>query len=576
MRRPFVALGAEYEQTAGGQRLRLHRFDLRLDFDARGALGFGRRIIAKPAMLGAPFGQSHVEIAAELNVRTAAGHVGGDGDRAGHAGVGDDEGFLLVIARVEHAVRQADDGLAVVFPTVGLEQFGKLLRLLDRHRADQDRLAAAMAVLDLGDDRTVLFRRRTINLVVVVPTHDRSVGRDLGDIHLVDVEEFLRLGGGGAGHARELVIQAEVVLDGDRRQRLVLGLDGGAFLGLDGLVEALRQPPSMHHAAGELVDQHHLAVADDVVLVPLVEDVGAQRLIDVMDDGDVGRVIQAGRSVGEVPGRLQRFLDRLGTVLGEQRLLLLLVVLEGVGILDHLLNDQIDRPVEIRAVLGRTGNDQRRTRLVDQDRVDFVDDREMVTALDHLTGVVDEIVAQIVEAELVVGAVGDVRGVGALALALGQAVDDHAHLEAEEAIDTAHPLGVARGEVVVDGDQVHALAGERVQIDRQGGDQGLAFAGAHLGDAALMQHHPADHLHVVVPLTKRAPGRFTHHGEGFVHQIIETFAGGETRLEGAGSGAQIIVGQGRDLRLQRIDLGHAGHHRLDLAVVGRAENLLEC
>src|SRR5690606_41354816 len=47
---------------------------------------------------------------------------------------------------------------------------------------------------------------------------------------LVDVAELLRLGGGGAGHARQLGVEAEVVLDGDRGQRLVLGLDLGAFL----------------------------------------------------------------------------------------------------------------------------------------------------------------------------------------------------------------------------------------------------------------------------------------------------------------------------------------------------------
>ncbi len=44
---------------------------------------------------------AHFEIAAELDVGAAAGHVGGDGDGAGHAGIGDDVGFLLVIAGVE-------------------------------------------------------------------------------------------------------------------------------------------------------------------------------------------------------------------------------------------------------------------------------------------------------------------------------------------------------------------------------------------------------------------------------------------------------------------------------------------
>ena len=43
--------------------------------------------------------------------------------------------------------------------------------------------------------------------------------------------------------------------------------------------------------------------------------------------------------------------------------------------------------------------------------VHFVDDGEVVAALDHLFGRIFHIVAEIVEAELVVGAVGDVGGV---------------------------------------------------------------------------------------------------------------------------------------------------------------------
>ena len=51
-----------------------------------------------------PVAQPEFDVAAKLNVGAAAGHVGRDRHRAGHAGLGDDLGFLLVIARVEHLV----------------------------------------------------------------------------------------------------------------------------------------------------------------------------------------------------------------------------------------------------------------------------------------------------------------------------------------------------------------------------------------------------------------------------------------------------------------------------------------
>src|ERR1700735_4898214 len=48
-----------------------------------------------------------VDVAAQHDVGTAAGHVGGDRDGAAAAGLGDDAGFLLVVLRVEHVVRDA-------------------------------------------------------------------------------------------------------------------------------------------------------------------------------------------------------------------------------------------------------------------------------------------------------------------------------------------------------------------------------------------------------------------------------------------------------------------------------------
>ncbi len=104
--------------------------------------------------------------------------------------------------------------------------------------------------------------------------------------------ELVGLGERRAGHAGELLVHAEVVLEGDRGQRLVLRLDRLVLLGLERLVQAFRIAPARHHAAGELVDDDDLAVADDVVLVALEQLVGAQRLVDVVHDGDVLDVVE--------------------------------------------------------------------------------------------------------------------------------------------------------------------------------------------------------------------------------------------------------------------------------------------
>ena len=93
----FDALGGlDLDHVFGLQHDLAEAFDVGLDpLDLGGLLGLVGDI-------GGLVQDPHFERAAELDVGTAAGHVGRDRDRAGHAGFGDDIGFLFVEARVQH------------------------------------------------------------------------------------------------------------------------------------------------------------------------------------------------------------------------------------------------------------------------------------------------------------------------------------------------------------------------------------------------------------------------------------------------------------------------------------------
>ena len=196
-----------------------------------------------------------------------------------------------------------------------------------------------------------------------------------------------------------------------------------------------------------------------------------------------------------------------------------------------------------------------------------------MTALDHVLQAVLHVVAEVVEAVFVVGAVGDVAGVSRLSLGIVKTMDDHAGGHAEEAVDLAHPGGVAAGEVIVDGDDMDALAGERVEIDRKGCNQRLAFAGLHLGDVALMQHYAADQLDVEMPLPERALGRLADGGKRRNQEVVERLAFGELLSEFGGTGFERFVRQRGDFGFQRIDGVDAGLISLHPPVVGGAEKL---
>ena len=222
----------------------------------------------------------------------------------------------------------------------------------------------------------------------------------------------------------------------------------------------------------------------------------------------------------------------------------------------ELRNDFADARVLVGGLVGGAGDDERGAGFVDEDGVDFVDDGVVVAALHAILDFELHVVAQVVEAEFVVGAVGDVGGIGGAALVVVEVVDDDADGEAEELVDLAHPLGVALGQVVVDGDDVDAVAGERVEIAGEGGDEGFAFAGLHFGDFALVQDHAADELHVEVAHLDGAPAGLADDGEGFGQDLVEGGAlggldfvgvgdafklGGDAGAELDGFGAQLFV-----------------------------------
>ena len=332
---------------------------------------------------------------------------------------------------------------------------------------------------------------------------------------------------------------------------MVLALDLNAFFRLQSLVEPLGISPPFHRPAGELVDDHHTAVFDDVIGVALEQTVRAQGGVDMVDQRDVLQIVQ--RAAFNQANLGQQRLDMLGAGISESGGLLLFVDLV---ILRHQFRDQgVDLAIKGRAVLGRAGDNQRRARLVDEDRVDLVDDGEVELALDHVIQAELHIVAQVIEAEFVVGAISDIGGVLSAPRVIVETVDDAAGGQAQLFINLPHPAGVTAGQIIVHCDDMHTGPVESIEINRQGRHQGLALTGFHLRDPAHVQDHAADQLDVEMALTEGAFGGLANRRESFLQKIVEGRPGGETVAEFRGLGSQRGVVQSLHFRLEGVDRG---------------------
>ena len=151
----------------------------------------------------------------------------------------------------------------------------------------------------------------------------------------------------------------------------------------------------------------------------------------------------------------------------------------------------------------------------------------------------DHVVAQVVESELIIRAVGHIGGIrltsgdraqlGGLLVAavifgikeVRAVVRDHANGETHEGEDRTHPACVATGEVVVHGHHMHATATNSVDGGTERADERLPFTGAHLGDLPLMQHDGAKNLLVVWAHASGAARCFACRGKNLWQLLVE-------------------------------------------------------
>ena len=118
------------------------------------------------------------------------------------------------------------------------------------------------------------------------------IGRDRDDTELVGRHKLSRLGLRGTRHTREFGVEPEVVLQSDRCQGLVFGLDLDALFGLDGLVHAFVVAAAGQNSSGVLINNLHLPVYNHIVAVFAEELFGPDGVIEERDQWRVRGLVE--------------------------------------------------------------------------------------------------------------------------------------------------------------------------------------------------------------------------------------------------------------------------------------------
>ena len=249
-------------------------------------------------------------------------------------------------------------------------------------------------------------------------------------------------------------------------------------------MQTIAPTATRHQAACEFIHNNDffaaLAVLDHIVLVTVVNVVGAQGCIQVMHQRNIGWVIQRGTFWNQtqieqddfsvfmalfcqkdlVRFFIQGEVPRFGHALTSARIGLALLLGQGRN---HLIDSQI----HVGVVFCLATDDEGCAGFVDQNRVHLVHNGEVQAALNPVSHFVHHVVAQVIKTVLVVGTVSDITLVSRLLFFTRHVGQVNTHREAEEVVELAHPTRIAAGQIVVDCHHMHALAGQCIEVDRQ-------------------------------------------------------------------------------------------------------------
>ena len=207
----------------------------------------------------------------KLDVRTTAGHVGGDGNRAGLTCLSDNLSLTGMLFRVKNLRLDAP---AEEHPA---EEF----RRVHICRSDKHRTSLLPKFDNFLYYSIVLSLFCLVDQVVVVNSRNRSIRRDDNHVKFVDAPELSCLSLRRTGHSGKLVIHTEIVLEGDGRECLCRSLNLHVFLRLHCLMESVAPTATLHNTTCLFVDNLDFSVFGyDVVDIELEHRVCLEKLDD--------------------------------------------------------------------------------------------------------------------------------------------------------------------------------------------------------------------------------------------------------------------------------------------------------
>ncbi len=103
---------------------------------------------------------------------------------------------------------------------------------------------------------------------------------------------------------------------------------------------------------------------------------------------------------------------------------------------------------------------------------------------------------------------------------------------------------------------MNTLSAEGVQVHGHGRDKGFPLSGFHLGDVAIMEHHPAHQLHIERAHIQDPAASLSHNSESLWDKPIQGLPIFDPLTKQGGVRCQLLIRNPGQPRLQFINAAH--------------------
>ena len=182
---------------------------------------------------------------------------------------------------------------------------------------------------------------------------------------------------------------------------------------------------------------------------------------------------------------------------------------------NHLTCQNITGFIQLRGFTALSGNNQRCSCFINQDRVNFIDDCVMQISKHQLLLIDHHVITQIIETKFVVGNIGNVAVVCGSSLFRLHVVQNHTNRQSKKFMYLAHHLSITLCQIVIDSYYMNSFSFQSVQISRRGTYKRFTFTGFHLSDTSLVQNNSTHQLNAEMLHIQYTFCSFTHSSKSF-------------------------------------------------------------